>query len=94
VGEGLVELIIAERTENGLFTSFLEFCERVDFQVLNKRTLESLIKAGAFDSLGHARKGLLLAFEGIVDQTVAARRQHDMGVMTLFGGMGDEGGPS
>ncbi len=94
VGEGLVELIIAERSENGPFTSFPEFCERVDYQVLNKRTLESLIKAGAFDSLGHARKGLLLAFEGIVDQTVAARRQHDMGVMTLFGGLGEEGGPS
>ncbi len=90
VGEALVELIIAERSENGPFESFLDFCERVDYQVLNKRTLESLIKAGAFDSLGHPRKGLLLAFEAIVDQTVASRRQHDMGVMTLFGGMGDE----
>jgi DNA polymerase-3 subunit alpha len=90
VGEALVELIIAERQENGPFTSFLDFCERVDYQVLNKRMLESLIKAGAFDSLGHPRKGLLLAFEGIVDQTVAARRQHDMGVMTLFGGIGDD----
>jgi DNA polymerase III subunit alpha len=96
VGEALVDLIVAEREENGPFTSFYEFCERVDYQVLNKRTLESLIKAGAFDSLGHARKGLLLAFEGIVDQTVASRRQHDMGVQTLFGAM-DEGagdGPS
>ncbi len=93
VGEGLVELVIAERAENGPFSSFIDFCERVDYQVLNKRTLESLIKAGAFDSLGHARKGLLLVFEAIVDQTVASRRQHDMGVMTLFGGM-DEDGPS
>ena len=90
VGEALVELIIEERRVNGPFTSFLDFCERVDYQVLNKRMLESLIKAGAFDSLGHPRKGLLLAFEGIVDQTVAARRQHDMGVMTLFGGMSEE----
>ena len=48
--------------------------------MLNKRTLESLIKAGAFDSLGHARKGLLLAFEDIIDKTVSARREHDMGV--------------
>ena len=91
VGEGLVELIVAERNENGPFESFLDFCERVDYQVLNKRTIESLIKAGAFDSLGHARKGLLLAYEGIIDQTVAARRQHDMGVQTLFGGLGLDG---
>ena len=87
VGEALVELIIEERTENGPFESFIDFCERVDYQVLNKRTLESLIKAGAFDSLGHKRKALLLAFEGIIDQTVASRRQHDMGVQTLFGAM-------
>ncbi len=90
VGEALVELIIKERSENGPFESFIDFCERVDYQVLNKRTLESLIKAGAFDSLGHARKGLLLAFEGIIDQTVAARRQHDMGVQTLFGAMEED----
>ncbi|MEM7326407.1 MAG: DNA polymerase III subunit alpha, partial [Actinomycetota bacterium] len=89
VGEALVELIIAERNENGPFESFTDFCERVDYQVLNKKTLESLIKAGAFDSLGHARKGLLLAYEGIIDQTVASRRQHDMGVQTLFGSAGD-----
>jgi DNA polymerase-3 subunit alpha len=98
VGEGLVEFILAERAENGPYESFLDFCERVDYQVLNKRTVESLIKAGAFDSLGHARKGLLLAFEGIIDQTVASRRQHDMGVQTLFGAMDDgaggDGGPS
>ncbi|MEM9565864.1 MAG: DNA polymerase III subunit alpha [Actinomycetota bacterium] len=91
VGEALVDLIVEERTENGPFESFYDFCERVDYQVLNKRTIESLIKAGGFDSLGHARKGLLLAFEGIIDQTVASRRQHDMGVQTLFGAMNDDG---
>ena len=90
VGEGLMHLVIDEREANGHYTSFIEFCERVDYQVLNKRTLESLIKAGAFDSLGHPRKGLLLAFEDIIDKTVSARREHDMGVMTLFGAMGDD----
>ncbi len=95
VGEGLVELILQERTANGAFTSFIDFCERVDYQVLNKRTIESLIKAGAFDSLGHPRKGLLLVYEAIIDHTVSARRQHDMGVQTLFGAMGDDDtGPS
>ena len=59
VGEGLVGLLVAEREANGPFADFYDFCERVDFQVLNKRTLESLIKAGGFDSLGHPRQGLL-----------------------------------
>src|SRR5258706_2970931 len=91
VGEGLVGLIVAEREANGPFVDFYDFCERVDINVLNKRTLESLIKAGGFDSIGHARNGLLLAFEAIIDQTVARRRERDMGVMSLFGevDMGD-----
>jgi DNA polymerase-3 subunit alpha len=90
VGEGLVAHIVAEREQNGPFADFVEFCERVDTTVLNKRTIESLIKAGAFDSVGHPRKGLLAVFEPIVDQTVARRRERDMGVMTLFGGAEDE----
>jgi DNA polymerase-3 subunit alpha len=90
VGAGLVEHIVAERDANGPYTSFYDFCERVDVTVLNKRTIESLIKAGAFDSLGHPRKGLLSIFERIIDDTVARRREHDMGVMSLFGEL--EGG--
>ncbi|MFV2039731.1 MAG: DNA polymerase III subunit alpha, partial [Acidimicrobiales bacterium] len=85
VGEGLVELLLAERTAGGPFTDFYDLCERVDTQVLNKRTIEALIKAGSFDSLGHPRQGLLGTFEHIIDQTVARRRERDMGVMTLFG---------
>lgn len=85
VGEGLVRLIIAEREANGPFTDFYDFCERVDPSVLNKRAIESLIKAGGFDSMGYTRKGLLEAFERIVDGTLARRRERDMGVMTLFG---------
>ena len=93
VGEGLMHLVLDERAANGPFNSFIDFCERVDYQVLNKRTLESLIKAGAFDSLGHPRQGLLLAFEDIIDKTVSSRRERDMGVMTLFGAIEeDEGG--
>ena len=57
VGEGLVELLLAERDANGPFASFHDFAERVPEPVLNKRTVESLIKAGAFDSLGHPRRG-------------------------------------
>ena len=89
VGEGLVGLICAEREANGPFTDFYDFCSRVDPMVLNKRTVESLVKAGAFDSLGHPRKGLCLVYEQIVDRMLARRREADLGVMSLFGELGD-----
>jgi len=84
VGEGLVELILVERARGGPFTSFHEFCDRVDVTVLNKRTVESLIKAGAFDSLGHKRRGLLGVFEQIIDATMARRRKEAEGQFDLF----------
>jgi DNA polymerase-3 subunit alpha len=59
--------------------------------VLNKRTVESLIKAGTFDHFGVARKGLLMVFEQIIDTTVVRRRERDQGVMSLFGDHSDEG---
>jgi DNA polymerase-3 subunit alpha len=80
-------LVVAAREAGGPFTDFYDFCERVDPGALNKRTLESLIKAGGFDSLGHPRQGLALVFEAIVDQAVARRRERDAGIMSLF----DEG---
>ncbi len=88
VGEGLVERIVAERDARGPFKDFYDFCARVDPMVLNKRTVESLVKAGAFDSLGHPRQGLCLVFEQIVDRTLARRREADHGVMSLFGDLG------
>lgn len=90
VGEGLVSLIVANRTTDGPFTSFYNFAERVPEQVLNKRTVESLIKAGAFDNLGHPRKGLLAVFEPIIDATILRRRERDQGVMSLFGDVDDQ----
>ncbi|MEA2971843.1 MAG: polymerase subunit alpha [Actinomycetota bacterium] len=96
VGEGLVGLIVAEREKNGPFSDFYDFCRRVDPGVLNKRSVESLVKAGGFDSMGHARKGLLAVFEQVIDRTLARRREQELGVMSLFGEMGDSlaGGPS
>jgi len=94
VGQGLVELLINEREEHGPFTSFYDFVERVPESVLNKRTIESLIKAGGFDRLGHPRKGLLAVFEQIIDTTVVRRRERDQGVMSLFGDWGDGAGDS
>jgi len=95
VGEGLVSHIVAERAEGGAFVDFYDFCQRVDPMVLNKRTVESLIKGGAFDSLGHPRKGLTLVYEQIIDRTVARRRERDAGVMSLFDDLpGATDGPS
>ncbi|HTT91969.1 MAG TPA: DNA polymerase III subunit alpha [Acidimicrobiales bacterium] len=89
VGEGLVERIVSEREAGGPFKDFYDFCNRVDPVVLNKRTVESLIKAGAFDSLGHPRQGLCLVSEQVLDRTLARRREADQGVLSLFGGPGD-----
>jgi DNA polymerase-3 subunit alpha len=94
VGSGLVGRIVIDREANGPFKDFYDFCDRVDPIVLNKRTVESLIKAGAFDSLGHPRQGLCLVFEQIVDRILARRREREQGVMSLFGDMGGaEAGP-
>ncbi|MHB8669861.1 MAG: DNA polymerase III subunit alpha [Acidimicrobiales bacterium] len=86
VGEGLVAHIVAERERpgGGPFMDFYDFCERVDPMVLNKRTVESLIKAGAFDSLGHPRRGLLAVFEQVIDTTLARRRERELGIQSLF----------
>ncbi len=84
VGEAIVELVVAERDANGPFADFYDFCKRVDPSALNKRAVESLAKAGAFDSCGHPRQGLCLVFEDIVDRTLARRREEDLGISTLF----------
>ncbi len=89
VGEGLVEQVLVERDARGRFTDFYDLCNRVDPQVLNKRTIESLIKAGAFDSLGHPRRGLLTVFEQIVDRAVARRRKEAEGQFELFAALED-----
>jgi DNA polymerase-3 subunit alpha len=90
VGEGVVEKI-AEAREDGPFDSFLDFVERVDTSALNKRTVESLIKAGAFDAMGDTRKGLTLMHELVLDTTLERRRNEEMGQYSLFAGE-DSGG--
>jgi DNA polymerase-3 subunit alpha len=90
VGAGLVAHIVAEREAHGPFVDFYDFCQRVDPAVLNKRTIESLIKAGGFDSLDHPRRGLCLAYEEIMDRTLERRREHDAGVVSLFAALESE----
>jgi DNA polymerase-3 subunit alpha len=90
VGEGLVERIVDERKTNGPFADIFDFCQRVDPVVLNKRTMESLAKGGAFDGLGHPRQGLCLVMEGIVDRTLERRRERDLGITSLFAAFEEE----
>jgi DNA polymerase-3 subunit alpha len=86
VGEAVVDLIVTEREKNGPFAGFQDFIDRVDVNVLNKRTIESLIKAGSFDSCGQARRGLLEVALDMLDATIARRRAEEMGQYSLFGG--------
>ncbi len=90
VGESLVERIVAERNARGPFADIFDFCARVDPVVLNKRTMESLAKGGAFDSLGHPRQGLCLVLEAIVDRTIERRREQDLGITSLFAAFEEE----
>ncbi|HYP22893.1 MAG TPA: DNA polymerase III subunit alpha, partial [Actinomycetota bacterium] len=88
VGEGVVAKIIEARTRKGRFESFFDFCRKVDYICLNKKTIESLIKAGAFESLGHTRRGLLDVYEDVTAEICSQRKQEEAGQFSLFGGGG------
>ncbi len=85
MGGGTAKMILDERAANGPFADFYDFSSRVDPMVLNKGVVEALIKAGAFDSLGHPRQGLLHASETIVRRSIQQQREREQGVMSLFG---------
>jgi DNA polymerase-3 subunit alpha len=91
VGEGVVERIVAARTEKGAFTDFADFCAKVDASVLNRTVLENLIRAGAFVSLGHPRRGLLAVYEGIVADALGRKRAEAAGQFSLFDEPGGDG---
>ncbi len=74
VGSGLADKIISERAESGPFYGLQDFCERVGGRELNKKALENLIKAGAFDGLGLNRRQMLESYESIMDMTGAGTR--------------------
>jgi DNA polymerase III subunit alpha len=93
VGANVVDAIVASREQKGRFASFEDFLRKVPAVVCNKRTIESLIKAGAFDSLGETRKGLVSVHEQAVDAVISDKRQEAMGQDSLFGAL-DDAGPS
>ncbi|MFF7264432.1 DNA polymerase III subunit alpha [Streptomyces sp. NPDC008159] len=90
VGTNVVDAIIRSRKAKGKYASFPDYLDKVEAAACNKRTTESLIKAGAFDTLGHTRKGLTAQFEPMIDNVVAVKRKEAEGQFDLFGGMGEE----
>jgi DNA polymerase-3 subunit alpha len=88
VGTNVVESIIATRRREGRFQDFRDFIAKVDASVCNKRTVESLIKAGAFDALGHTRRGLISVHEHVIDSAIEIKRAEAIGQFDLFGGLG------
>ena len=90
VGGNVVEGIIAARKSKGAFTSFSDFLKKVPSQVCSKKVIESLIKAGAFDSLGHTRRSLMMIFESAVDSQTSLKKNEATGQVDLFGSMFDD----
>jgi DNA polymerase-3 subunit alpha len=86
VGQNAVEAIIKARTEVGSFRSIYQFCEHADMQAINRRVIESLIKAGAMDSLPGTRAQLLLALDAAIETGNRAAKDRDSGQAGLFGG--------
>ena len=92
VGAEVVESIKKTRKEKGNFTSFSDYLDKIELLACNKRITESLIKAGAFDSLEHPRKGLMLIQEDAVDSVLSTKKAADKGQFDLFAGLGGDGG--
>jgi DNA polymerase III subunit alpha len=86
VGVGVVQTVLEVRAEGGPFLSFTDFCRRVEPGVLNKKCVESLILAGAFDSLGYTRRGLLSGYEKVTTPILSDRKQEAVGQFSFFGG--------
>ena len=90
IGWGFIQGLMRERSENGPFRTLDEFCRRMQGKDFNRRAVESLIKAGAFDSLGFRRRALLTASEQIINSVADESRKNIAGQLDLFG-MGDDG---
>jgi DNA polymerase-3 subunit alpha len=92
VGSNVVDGIVAARTEHGKAVNFHGFLDAVPLVVCNKRVIESLIKAGAFESMGHTRRALMSVYESAVDGVLDLKRNEAHGQDDLFGDWGMDGG--
>lgn len=86
VGVNAVEAMVAAREKEGVYTSFKDYLMKVPAVVCNKRTIESLIKAGAFDSLNHHRRALAMIHEEAIDSVITLKRNEAIGQFDLFAG--------
>ena len=90
VSEGVIEEVVTVRTEYGAFSSLQDFCERVDGKQLNKRAIESLIQAGAFDNVGNSHRAQDLAnLDRIMKLAQSVQKDRAKGQISLFGGGSD-----
>jgi DNA polymerase-3 subunit alpha len=92
VGEGPIETILTARAAGGPFSSFFDFCHRVDMRKLNKRALECLIKVGAFDSTGCRRAQLAEVLDRTADQAQAAQLAESRGQTSIFSSLETDDG--
>ena len=92
IGWGAIQGMVSEREQNGPFKDFEDFCHRMAGGELNKRAVENLIRAGAFDSMGYKRRALLQVYETVLDGIARAQRDNISGQMDLFGGLEEESG--
>ena len=90
VGSEVVDSIIETRKEKGLFKDFSDYLDKIDTLPCKKGITEALIKGGAFDSMGHSRKGLMLVFEDAVDSVISTKKAADKGQFDLFAALGGE----
>ena len=92
VGHNVVDSIVRAREEKGAFKDFADFMRKIDTVACNKKVIESLAKAGAFDSLGHSRQGIAAVHAQAVDSAMALKRKEAEGQFDLFGSFGDGAG--
>jgi DNA polymerase-3 subunit alpha len=93
VGHNVVAAIVESRDQKGRFADFNDFMDKVPALVCNKRVIESLVKAGAFDDLKHKRRALVAVHESAVDQYVDIKRNEAIGQDSLFGAFDGLDGP-
>ena len=88
VGEKAVESIVTEREANGPYKDFADFCKRVDLRLVNKKVVETLIRAGVFDAIEPNRARIFTNIEGVMDNVARIKEQENIGQHSLFGASG------
>lgn len=90
VGKGVIEDIVAARKKEGDFVDFQDFLEKTDTTQINKRAVESMIKAGIFDSLGAKRAQLMAIYEKVMERVISGKKKNILGQVSLFEAMGEK----